>query len=79
MTDDRLDLAALVRPLATYPCAVCDAELVMGAADYGRIVCHDCLQRHGSLAAALATVDQPPAPPSNVIQFGHPQQRRSAR
>ena len=81
MTDtagDRLDLVALVRPLATYPCSTCGAELVMAVADYGRQVCSRCLAIHGSLAAALASLDASSAPPSNIIQFGRPE-RRSAR
>ena len=80
MTDagDRLDLAAIARPLATYPCSTCGAELVMAVAAYGRIVCGACLQRHGSLAAALASLDGAPVPPSNIVQFGRPE-RRSAR
>ncbi len=77
MTDaaSRLDLAALTRPLATYRCSTCGAELVMGAGDYGRIVCGACLQRHGSLDAALASLDAPPA--SNVVQFGQPARRKA--
>ena len=77
MTDDRLDLAALVRPLATYPCALCGAELRMAVADYGRLVCSRCLAIHGDLAAALASPDGSPVPP-NVVTFGLPQQRRRA-
>ncbi len=70
-----VDVAAITRRYQAYPCELCGHDLVMGEARYGRIVCGQCLVIHGSLAAALATVDAP-EPPSNVIAFGQPARRK---